>query len=191
MSNMKTTAALLASLGFNIFCVAFFLGRVSGPGMLPPPGFGRDGMPPHEHGFEHDGHFGHEGQKGMPPRPPMFTPDLLFTHEEMEQHFADMKKNFSKVQSLGTAFADKLEKGPVSKEEVAQYIGSVDTTIDAARKAMREKAIDKISTMSEEDRKKLAGRLRERCQENPHPDDKPGDGPKPEDDKPADEGHQP
>jgi hypothetical protein len=164
----KGRIALLGSIILNIFFVAFILGRISVFGLMPPPppfGMG-DHMPPHMmFGATPPPPFGGmmrggmHGEMPMPPPPPFFSPADLFTPEEMKQDFAKMEENFGKMRTLRQDFGKQLEQGPVSKEDVLKHFAVIDQLMESVKKQMREKAAEKISAMSPEERKRFADRL--------------------------------
>ena len=189
-------ALLLGSVAANIFLVAFTIGRWSAPGMMPPPPMmfagheqamhGAPGEPPPWMNHGERGDLGPEGRggPGMPPPPPMFGPDDVFSPQEMQQNMQEMQQSFEKVQGLRKNFAAKVEKGPVTKEEVLQHFADIDAVMGSVKGKVQEKTAEKISTMSDDDRKKFAARLKEHCDRPPHggpgehgPDGGPGNGP--------------
>ena len=161
----KGRIVLLGSVAFNIFLIAFLLGRLSMPGLLPPPPpfvhmpapMMCGEMPPPFAGMP-QGRM--RGDMPAPP-PPFFSPADLFTAEEMKQDFAIMQQHFKKMKTLRQDFAKQLEHGQVSKEEVLKHFTEVDQLMADVKKKMQEKAATKISTMSLEDRKRFAERLLE------------------------------
>lgn len=175
----KTQVALAGSLAANIFLVAFVLGRSSAPGMMPPPPFG--GPPPGGPGMHGEmpppppggGMFGEGpppggpgGPGGPPPHPhmgpPLFAPHELFTPEEMKADFSRMQENFEKMKAARTDFATKLKAGPLTKDDVLKHFADVDQLMEGVRKATQDKAAEKISKMSDEDRQKFADKLLEK-----------------------------
>jgi hypothetical protein len=199
------TALLLASVAANIFLVAFVLGRLSSPGIVPVPTFmdaqrqqqmqqqmmtaqqagmqqggpGNPGAPPGGFGGPGGpGGFGRpEGSGGpggefggppqrqagnMPPPPQLLGPGDLFGPQDMQQNMQQMQKNFDKAQSMQRDFAQRLEQGPISKEEVLKHFAEVDAVMNGVKNQVQEKAAQKISTMPDEERKQFAARLKER-----------------------------
>ncbi len=179
LMNSKTLLAL--SLAANIFMGSFMLGRLS---MQPP-------CPPHEmsgqwkggpHGGPHGGPDGGPppGGKGGPPNdkdagrrppPPFMSPAGLFTPEEMKAEFGQMQETFSKMDAMRKAFAEKLKTSKATKEEVLRHFDEVDALMQGARKVTQEKAADKISNFTDEQRADFAQKLLE---ERPGPGQGPG-----------------
>ena len=149
-SRNKGRIALLGSVALNIFLVAFVLGHFGAFGMmLPPPPFmmgGHPMMPP-------------PMMEGMLPPPPFFGPSDLFSREEMKENFAHMQDNFKKIQDLRHAFAEQLKKGSVTKEDVLKNFAQIDQLMIDVKKQAQEKAAEKISSMSLDQRKRFADRL--------------------------------
>jgi len=146
----KNRKALLGSIALNIFLVAFVLGHFGAFGMMPPPPpfmmGGHPMMPPPMMG-------------GMLPPPPFFGPSDLFSREEMKENFAHMQENFEKIQDLRQAFAEQLKKGSVTKEDVLKNFAQIDQLMMDVKKQAQEKAAEKISSMSPEQRKRFADKL--------------------------------
>ncbi|MDR3424570.1 MAG: hypothetical protein P4M13_05765 [Alphaproteobacteria bacterium] len=144
-SDKKYRAALLASVAANIFLVAFTLGRFSAPDMPPPMG---------AHGMFPPGI-----QRGEPMPPPFFGPGDLFGPGEIREDETRMRENFEKMNALRQNFAKKLQSGPVSKEDVLKHFADVGQVMEGVKKEAQEKAAEKISAMSAEDRDRLAQTL--------------------------------
>jgi len=138
----------MGSVALNIFLVAFVFGRLSA--MPPMPPFmdepGRGGMKM----------FGHDAP---PPPPPFFKPEMIFSPEEMDKNFAVMDENFKKVEALRKSFAARLQESPVSADEAKQHFVEVDAIMESVRKEMTEKAAEKISKMTDEERKSFAAHI--------------------------------
>jgi hypothetical protein len=145
-SLIKKPAVLLASVALNIFLVAFTLGRCSDHMMHPPF-------------TEGHGPRGFGGPHGNMPPPPFFGPDALFTHEEMEQNFAAMKENFERGDKLRADFAGQLKKGPVTKDAVLKHFSNINTLMEADKIRMQDKAAEKISIMTDQQRAEFAEQL--------------------------------
>lgn len=209
MNNNKGRLVLAGSVALNIFLVAFVAGRISMQEMMPPP------PPPHAHadgmhGGPHGGdrfmdrggkHYGDRFERGRrggdrmrgdmrPPPPPMFGPGELLSPDEMRADMKAMKPNFDKVREERQAFAKKLAEGPVSKEDVLAHFKQVDGIMSGVRSQTQEKIAEKLSSLTPEQRERIAKRM-ERHGERRHmgppppppgemPDDVPPDGP-PED----------
>lgn len=159
-SEKKNRVALFVSVAANIFLFAFLLGRFSSHEM-PPHQFGPMGMnPPNMQ------------QGGMPGAgiPPFFGPGDLFGPNEMHANEASMHENFDKMEVLRNALAVQLQAGPVSKEEVLKHFADLDQVVDAVKKEAQGRAADKISAMSEEDRKHFAQMLQNRSFHPPESD---------------------
>jgi hypothetical protein len=95
----------------------------------------------------------------MPNPPPMFGPRDVFNTQEMQQAQQEMQQNFQKADGLRTDFAKKLAAGPVSKEEVLKHFNDVDSIMDSVKLKVQQKTAEKISSMSDEERKSFAERL--------------------------------
>ncbi len=175
--------ALLISMGANIFFVAFFMGKMSGPPLPPsnfPPGKmmlnnspnARFSFPPElKDGAGYmvpDGQFPMKSG-AMPPPPPMFRPDDLFSPREMKDKFSEMEETFEKIEKARIDFAAKLETGRVSKEQVLKHFEDIDKVMNAVRTDMQEKAAEKIGGMSDEERKRFGRRLKEQRSPFEHP----------------------
>lgn len=150
--NCKTQGFLFLSVAVNIFLVAFVLGRFSAP--MPPPhgpmGFGiPGGMMPPPMEMRH-------GDRGPPP---FMGPGQLFSPDEMKKEDELMHQSFEKANALRRDFAARLDKGAVTKDEVLQHFAGVDQVMDGVRKEAQEKAAEKISAMSQDDRLKFARSL--------------------------------
>ncbi len=145
----KARLLLLVSVALNIFLLAFTLGRISVPGLMPPPPFmngGRHGM--------------HKPMMHNEMPPPFLGPSDLFSPEEMGEDFAQVRKNFAKINELRQAFADRLQKGEIRKDEVLAHFAEVDRLMTEVRTQTQEKAAARISAMTPEDRERFAVRLR-------------------------------
>jgi hypothetical protein len=156
ISSQKTRIALLVSLAVNIFLVAFVLGQFSGherfmPLPMEPQGMFQAHMPP---GFAH---------------PPIFGPGDIFEPNEIRADEARMSANFEKMEDTRKAFAAQLQAGPVSKEEVLKHFAAMDEIMEGIKKEAQERAANKISSMSEEERKRLAQFLTSHDGEPPRP----------------------
>lgn len=144
---------MLASLALNIFLVAFLLGRVTNPGMMPPPPdfFGADG-----------------GKGGMMrearpfPPPPFFGPDSVFSKKEMDEHFDTMRQKFEQTEGIRNEFAERLKKEKMSKEDIRAHFTEMEKEMSAMKREMMEKVVDKIDQMDDEERKAFATRLLEK-----------------------------
>jgi hypothetical protein len=154
MNNTSTyinkSALLLASLALNLFLVAFLMGRCTTPVMMPSPFMG--------------GNFHGAGIHGnnMPPPPPFFGPEALFNPKEMQENFSIMQNSFENGRKLREEFAAQLKKGKVTKEEVMKHFAEIDRIMAGVKEKMQEKAADKISAMSQEERKKFSDHLLEK-----------------------------
>ena len=190
----RQSAILLGSVAVNIFLAAFVLGRLSSPATMPPPpgmdmqrmmmqqqmgGNSMQGMQPPMMmqggpGNPGGGPPGGPGgaQNGMfRPPPPLFEPNQMFDPQEMQQAAAEVQGNFEKIQNLKKDFAEKLTQGTVTKEDILKHFTEIDGVMDNVKIKMQEKAAEKISAMSDEERRQFAGRLLER--------DRPPGGPQP------------
>jgi hypothetical protein len=162
MSDVKVNGqkhlALLASIAVNIFLVAFVLGRFSGPSLPPPPppGFGDPGMMPHAQGDMH---------RHGPPQ--LMGLGTLLSPGELRDEDERMREDFDKVSSLRKDFAARLDEAPVTKEDALKHFADVDQVMDEVKKEAREKAAEKISAFSAEDRHQFAKSLLE--QDGPPP----------------------
>ena len=94
-----------------------------------------------------------------PPPPPFFRPSDLFGQDEMKQDFVQMQENFEKIQGLRQAFSEQLKKGSVTKEDVLKHFAQIDQLMMDVKNQAQEKAAEKISTMSPDERKRFANRL--------------------------------
>ena len=175
----KSRCVLIGSVALNIFLVAFILGRVSMHQLPPPPPppFARGEMPPPPFdggpGGPHGGPHGDMMARGdgppppppgehghmPPPPPPFFAPADLFSPAEMEEGFAKMRENFTKVEALREDFAKQLKEGNVTKEQALAHFTQVDGVMDGVKKEMQEKAAEKIGAMSPDERQRFADRL--------------------------------
>jgi hypothetical protein len=142
----KVAVLLAASLGLNIFFLAFSLGHGLTPhphpdevGLLPPP-------PPFAMNKPGSG-------------VPFFGPQALFTADEMRSQEDMMRERFDKVAGLRKAFAEKLAAGAVSRDDALAHFADIDQVMDSVRKEAQGKAADKISQMSDEERKQFAQNL--------------------------------
>ena len=153
----KKNLLLVGSLAANIFLVAFLLGRATLPGLMPPPPPPMEqmagDMPPPPPPPGADG--------AMPPPPPFVGPGRIFSREEMKANFEAMKPTFDKMKDTRKAFAEKLKAGSVTKEEALQHFSEMDALMQSVRQQTREKAAEKISAMSEQERQQMAARLLE------------------------------
>ena len=138
--SQKSRIAFIGSIVLNIFLIAFLLGRMC---MAPPPPFGH---PPGEHGDR------------MPP-PPFFSPSGLFTPEEMKADAAKNKQSFDKMNEVRKAFGAKLQQGPVSREEVQEHFAEIDKLMEDLRTSSQSRIIDKITSMSVEERNSFGKKL--------------------------------
>ncbi|MDD3371746.1 MAG: hypothetical protein PHE27_07995 [Alphaproteobacteria bacterium] len=159
--------ALVVSVAANIFLVAFVLGRltVGQPPAAAPANFRGMMRPP-------AGHM-------MPP--PMFGPSDLFGPDEVRADETRMREHFDKMDSLRKAFASQLQAGPVSKDDVLKHFADIDQALVNVKKEAQERAAEKISSMSDDDRSHLAQTLLHRGQGpfgNGKPDNIPPVGPK-------------
>ena len=149
-SDKKCHIAFFASIAANIFFVAFALGRLGPHDMFPQP-------------MEHGGPFHAEMRPGLPP--PMFGPGDLFEPDEMRADEARMRKDFDEMDALRKTFATQLQAGPVSKESVLKHFADIDQVMDGIKKEAQGHVADKISSMSEDERKHFAQTLLDRGKE--------------------------
>lgn len=179
--------AFLVSMGANIFFVAFFLGKFSIAPLPPPPVLGMGHvvgqhgpggpLPPPPGGAigPRHGQYAPEAPRAMaegmplPPPPPMFRPEDFFSPEEMKEKFFQMENTFGQVEKLRLDFAGRLAKGTVSKEEVLEHFVAVDKVMNAVRDGMQEKAAEKISAMTAEERENFVRRMMEHRLPFAHP----------------------
>lgn len=170
----KVRTFLGVSVIANIFLVAFIAGRVSMIAMMPPPPpppppaphqmmphtesqhFGPQHFGPQAGGHPQDGAF---ADMPPPPPPPMFGPAELFTPEELRNDLESMKSKFDEVRQMRKDFAHKLEQGPVTKEEVLAHFEQVETLMNSIRSQTQHKLADKMSQLSDEERKRFAKRF--------------------------------
>jgi uncharacterized membrane protein len=175
-----TTAALLGSVAANIFLAAFVLGRLTSPaaaphyeqlqkmgvssGYVPAPlgmqgrGPGGPGGGPGGPGMMGRG----PGGPGGPQPPPLFRPEDVFNAQEMQQAMQETQANFQKADQLRADFANKLEQGSVSKDDVLKHFADMDAIMNSVKLKVQEKTAEKISTMSDDERKQLAQRMKQR-----------------------------
>lgn len=171
--------ALFVSLAVNIFLIAFMLGRFSSPGLMPPPPFDLGGMPmppPIMAGGPHSSMPMDKGGHRMP-HPPFFGPGDLFTPDEMQANGEPLRENFEKLNALREAFAKKLTDGAVSKEDVLKHFADMDQIFDQVRKQTQQKAAEKISNMSPEERQRFAKTLGKPVAQDPIPTPPPAASP--------------
>lgn len=136
----KARMVLIGSVALNIFLAAFVIGRMGAMDMMPPPPeMAGPGMPP--------------------PPPPMFGPARLFSKEEMRDNMKAMKQSFDEVRKLREDFAKKLAAGPVSKEDVAKHFADVEAILNKVRTQTQDKIAEKISSLSKEDRERVAKQM--------------------------------
>lgn len=109
-------------------------------------------MPPHASG--------HSGRMPPPPPPPFISPMDVFSREEMEQEFAQMRANFEQIAALRIEFAQKLDASGMAKEDVLSHFAEVDALMSKVRTESQQKLAERISAMSEQERKALAAKLR-------------------------------
>lgn len=154
--------ALFVSFAINIFLVAFTLGRFSLMGFAPPP-FGMDGhdmmQPPMFEEMPPPPIPDMESHDGRRPHPHFFGPADLFGSEEIKKHSEQMRENFEKIHDLRNDFAKRLSAGSVTKEEVMKHFADIDQLMDMIKKQTQEKAADKISAMTPEERQEFADSL--------------------------------
>jgi hypothetical protein len=139
-SDRNCRIAFFVSIAANIFLVAFALGRL-GPSV----------MPPHP---EQQGIF----QAGMmpDPPPPAFGLGDLFEPNEIRIDEMRMRKNFEDMDALRKAFAAQLQAGPVGKEDALKHFAAIDQIMDGVKKEAQERATDKISSMTKDERQRFA-----------------------------------
>lgn len=171
----KLHYALLASVAVNIFMGAFVLGKLSAPVPMPPPPplpfeMGEN-MPPSSEGIPsgaRDGERRHPTKKWRddfrPPHgeympPPLFAPADLFSPEEMQEGFAKMRNTFKQVRALRKDFAEKLKQGEVTTQQVRDHFVQVEQMMNAAKQEMQEKAAEKISAMTPQQRQEFAEKM--------------------------------
>ena len=169
ISSGKARAIFIGSVALNIFLIAFILGRVSMMGMMPPPPppppFAMGDMPPPPPEgappppFAMGGHMLPPPMGGHMPPPPFFAPADLFSPEEMHEGFEKMHENFTKIEALRQDFARQLQQGSVTKEQALAHFAQVDQVMDSVKKEMQEKAAQKISVMTPEERQRFADRV--------------------------------
>ena len=172
----KLQYALLASVAANIFIGAFVLGKLSAPVLPPPPPpppfemGGHMPAPPPEglSGAQDDKRRGHPGEKWREGRrstrgehmpPPLFAPADLFSPEEMDDGFAKMRATFKQVRALRKEFAEKLKQGEVTTQQVREHFAQVEQMMNAAKQEMQEKAAEKISAMTPQQRQEFAEKM--------------------------------
>lgn len=166
--NTKGRVILLASVALNIFLVAFVAGRLNVNNPPPPPPAaeqadeaGDRADRPLRRGFRNDpDDRAKAGRKGM--MPPMFGPRDLFEPDELRADETRMRENFEKMDALRKAFAAQLQAGPISKDDVLKHFASIDDVMGTVKKEAQDRAATRISSMSDEDRGKLAQTLLER-----------------------------
>ena len=137
---------LIVSLAFNIFLVAFVIGRASMPPSISNPNFMFDNhnrMPPP-----------HNMQQGeMPPPPPfLFSSADLFNHQEMKEDFSSVQAGFDKIYILRKNFIEQLKKDKITKEEILKHFSEVDKVMSDVRNKTQEKAAEKIVNMTKTQR---------------------------------------
>jgi len=101
------------------------------------------------------------GDMPPPPPPSFFSPADLFTPEEMKQDFTSMQDNFQKMKTLRRDFARQLQQGQMSREDVLKHFAALDQLMDSVKNQAQQKAAEKISAMSPEDRRRFADKLLE------------------------------
>lgn len=85
--------------------------------------------------------------------------NLPLSRTEMKEQTARLRKQFDQLIALRLDFARRLQNGPVSKEEVLRYFAETEEVLESERKQAQQEAVDRISSMSPEDRKRFAQRL--------------------------------
>jgi hypothetical protein len=161
----KHCRLLLASAALNIFLIAFMLGRC---GMV------------HDHHGPHEEHGEMRSGSMMPPPPRFFSPEDLFTPEEMKQDAPMFHANFEAMKKMRSEFAAKLKQGSVTKEEVLAHFAERDKMMGETKKKLQEKAANKIASLTPEAREKFASEVLEENDKGPHGEhheykDGPGD----------------
>jgi hypothetical protein len=166
------------SIALNIFLVAFVFGRMS---IMPDkahherPPFAQEGelcehgvdshRPPFHGDPMHD--------RTMPPPPPLFSPEMIFSKEEMEKDFPAVKSKFDAMQVKREEFLKTLEHKQLSKEEILAHFAEIDAIMDGVRVHAQQKAAEKLSSMSEEERKEFITRAQEHGHRPPPPPHSP------------------
>ena len=130
---MKNDKILFASIAANIFFIAFILGGLAKPTNLP---------------------FG--------PPPPFLDVFEIVGHKELMEGFSDMQSRFGEIEKARQDLSKKLYQGPVSKEEVINSFGKIEKVMFEVKDRIQDKAAEKISKLSPEERKKLADKLSEK-----------------------------
>jgi len=143
-TDKKCRALFIASIAANIFLVAFILGRAT-PYALPP--LPPDHPPPFQEGM------------GPPGPPPTFGMRDLYNPKELRVEEEHVHEYFSKMNKLRNDFAMRLQEGPISKEEVLKHFTVFDSVLENIEDETRGSAAEKISLMSEQERKNLASKL--------------------------------
>lgn len=151
----KGSMALILSVAVNIFLLAFTLGHFNGRQQAPFDRMMMAGNRPYAHGGP--------GRGFMPP--PGIGPHDLFGPKELQLDETRMREHFEKMDALRKDFASKLQAGPVSKEEVAAHFAAFDEVMNNVRMEARDRAVERISSMSDEDRKNFAQKLMRRHEE--------------------------
>lgn len=155
-SPARRRCLLIGSVALNIFLIAFVLGRFSAPGMMMPPfaGMMPPGMPPMM-----GGPHGMPG-RGVPfPPPPFIGLNDIFNEDEMREVFTKIGETFAQLQVIRSDFAKQVEAGPVSKEEALANFSRIDEAMMNVKESFQQKAAEKISQMTPEQRKRFAEKL--------------------------------
>ena len=77
----------------------------------------------------------------------------------MREGFVAMQATFKKIGILRSDFAQKLKDGPVGRGDILKHFDAIDRLMDSVKKQTQERAAEKISAMSPDERERFADRL--------------------------------
>jgi len=135
------------SIAFNIFLIAFILGRghFFQSGMHNQPAHDSAAVTPQ----------GPRGY-GMLGHPSALMSQALFSRIEIEADRPYIEEHFERMHKIRKELAAQLRSGKATPESIKQHFAKIDAIMKEVKDHMREKAQSRINTMSPEEKSRLA-----------------------------------
>ncbi len=147
----KNRLIYFGSIGLNIFLIAFIIGRCHwfhpGQGAITIPAIPQEQMQADKPGGRGYGMFGHTSAT---------MSQVLFSQVEIEANRQFIDEGMARARQVRIDLAKQLRAGHTTPESIKEHLAAVDAIMKEIKDRVRQKAIEKITAMSPEEKNRLA-----------------------------------
>jgi len=142
----KNRLIYFGSIALNIFLVAFVIGQCH---------WFHSGLPPIPHEQVQTDKPGQRGY-GMFGHTSAMMSQVLFSQVEIEANRKFIDDGMARARKVRVDLAEQLKSGRANPGSIKQHLDAVDAIMKEIKDRVRQKAIDKITAMSPEEKNRLA-----------------------------------